>query len=146
MGYRHILAAVDFSETAGHAAARAARLARQDAARLTLLHVVEFFPEDLPLRYIAPENVDPAAYLEAHARRELDALLSRLGVEDADRLVVLSAHSARHEIPRLAAEQGADLIVVGTHGRRGGGQHLGSTAVSLVHHAACDVLAVRAAP
>jgi len=43
----------------------------------------------------------------------------------------------------VAGEIKADLIVVGSHGRHGLGLLLGSTASSVVHHAACDVLAVR---
>jgi universal stress protein A len=144
MSYRHIVVAVDFSEAARRAAERAVELARRWSARLTLLHVIEFFPEDIPLRYIAPEDVDPAEYLERRARGELEALAGELGASDAEQLVTLTTHSARHAIREAAVERGVDLIVVGTHGRRGAGQHLGSTAGALLQHAPCDILAVRA--
>ncbi|MEJ2344256.1 MAG: universal stress protein, partial [Gammaproteobacteria bacterium] len=42
-----------------------------------------------------------------------------------------------------AKEQQVDLIVLGSHGRHGIGRLLGSTADNILHHADCDVLAVR---
>ncbi len=47
------------------------------------------------------------------------------------------------EIRRQAEENDADLIVIGSHGRHGIQLLLGSTANSVLHGAACDVLAVR---
>ena len=47
------------------------------------------------------------------------------------------------EIDAIAAEIGADLIVVGSHGRHGIALILGSTANGVLHGAPCDVLAVR---
>ena len=46
-------------------------------------------------------------------------------------------------IVQTAVDRQADLIVVGSHGRHGLALLLGSTASSVVHHAKCDVLAVR---
>ena len=43
----------------------------------------------------------------------------------------------------VADEAGADLIVVGSHGRHGLALLLGSTANGVLHGAMCDVLAVR---
>jgi universal stress protein A len=48
-----------------------------------------------------------------------------------------------HEIRAAAEEVGADLIVLGTHGRHGLGLLLGSTANGVLHGATSDVLAVR---
>jgi universal stress protein A len=48
-----------------------------------------------------------------------------------------------YEIVTAAKEKNADLIVVGAHGRRGLQRLLGSTAISVINHATCDVLAVR---
>ena len=46
-------------------------------------------------------------------------------------------------VVRLAEEHKVDLIVVGSHGRHGIKLLLGSTANGVLHHALCDVLAVR---
>jgi universal stress protein A len=45
----------------------------------------------------------------------------------------------------LANQEGADLIIVGSHGRKGFALLLGSTSNSVLHGASCDVLAVRVA-
>ena len=47
------------------------------------------------------------------------------------------------EIHNVAEEIGADLIVVGSHGRHGLALIFGSTANGVLHGATCDVLAVR---
>ena len=47
------------------------------------------------------------------------------------------------EIHNVAREIGADLIVVGSHGRNGLALLLGSTSTGVLHGAVCDVLAVR---
>jgi universal stress protein A len=49
----------------------------------------------------------------------------------------------KREIVRVAAEQKAELIVLGSHGRHGLQLLLGSTANGVLHQATCDVLAVR---
>ncbi len=51
--------------------------------------------------------------------------------------------SPGHNLVRIADENQADLIVVGSHGRHGIKMLLGSTANAVLHHAHCDVLAVR---
>ena len=48
-----------------------------------------------------------------------------------------------HDIVRMAEEQQIDLIIIGSHGRHGIRRLLGSTANGVLHHATCDVLAVR---
>ncbi len=142
-GYVHILVAVDFSVSSEHAARRAADLARSGNAGLTLLHVVDYFPEDVPLEVVAPEDEDPADFLHRHASERLTELARMLGQEGAVSKVTFSTHSARHEIVRLAREEAVDLIVVGSHGRRGLAEYLGSTAHAVIHGARCDVLVVR---
>ncbi len=61
--YRHILVATDFSEFSEPAAQRAAELAQRYGADLTLIHILEHFPEDIPIDSIAPEDVDPQKFL-----------------------------------------------------------------------------------
>jgi universal stress protein A len=141
--YRHVMVSTDFSDAARSAAQRARRVAADLGARLTLVHVVEYFPEDLPVRVIAPEDRDPQEYLASHARGLLERLAREIDRPDAECVVEFSTHSARHEIPRIAAERGVDLLVVGSHGRRGRGPALGSTASAVINHAACDVLVVQ---
>ena len=51
--------------------------------------------------------------------------------------------SAKEEICALAEQENVDLIMVGSHGRHGLALLFGSTANNVLHHAPCDVLAVR---
>ena len=56
---------------------------------------------------------------------------------------MVNAPSTKEGILGAAKEHGADLIVVGSHGRHGLALLLGSTANAVLHGAPCDVLAVR---
>lgn len=142
--YHNILCATDFSEHCRAAADRAADTARLNGAKLTLLHIVEHFPEDRSNVEIAPEDVDPAAYREKRARAALAELAQELGCDDARQEVRFSTYSAEHEIVRFANERAADLIVIASHGRHGITSILGSTTYGVTHKAPCDVLTVRA--
>jgi len=80
----------------------------------------------------------------AEARRQLDAEAAALGIEDAQRTVVLGA--AGPAICALAEELPASVIVIGSHGRGGLRRAmLGSVSDHLVRRAACPVLVVRSA-
>jgi universal stress protein A len=142
--YRNILCATDFSVHCRAAAERAVEMARRYGARLTLLHVVEYFPEDRSNEVIAPEDSEPAVFRKQQAHTLLAEFAEDLGCVDANREVNFSTRSARHGIIRFAEEQSIDLIVVATHGRHGVANILGATAYGVVHRATCDVLAVRA--
>ncbi len=139
--YRHILLATDFSAEGDTIGARAVELARHYQARLSLVHVVEYIPVELGYELVLPEQIDVGQHLVEEGRKRLDALAERLGVPEAAQWV--EQDSAHHGILRLAQERGVDLIVLGSHGRRGLARLLGSTANAVLHGADCDVLAVR---
>lgn len=142
--YRKILCATDFSRNCRAAAERAAEMAGRYDAKLTLLHVVEYFPEDRSNDAIAPEDADPEVYRTEKALASLAKLADELGHADAAREVAFTTGSARHAIVDFAREHSADLIVIATHGRHGLAHILGGTAYGVMHGAPCDVLAVRA--
>lgn len=143
-GYRQILMATDFSEGSPHVGQRALALSQLFGAGLTLLHVVESFPiVDSTYGPIMPFEIDLTEQMVAAARTRMNTLGEQLSVPEDRRLIEVG--SPKVEIVRVAEEQGVDLIVVGSHGRHGVGLLLGSTASSVIHHAGCDVLAVRLA-
>lgn len=136
--YRTILVGLDFSDDGRHAIERAAQLARLFGSVVYLAHIIEHFPEDLPVEMIAPEDRDPAKALSARIREKALELARETGLEGARVLVETTHRSARHRLLELAESTKPDLIIAGGSGEAG----LGSTASGLVHRAPCDVLIV----
>ena len=142
--YQKIMAALDFSPVAQTVAARAKQMRERFGAQLYLIHVVEYLPPMEPAgdMFIGVDwGVNEQDLVDA-AKQQLEHLIVNAGLGDCDREVVLG--NARTEITQQAKDRQCDLIVVGSHGRRGLSRLLGSTADAVLHHAECDVLAVRA--
>jgi nucleotide-binding universal stress UspA family protein len=143
---RTILVATDFSEHADHALEYAAELARQLDATLHLVHAIT-----IPVMGVAEMGVAySAATIESitkHAQEQLDTRTARYRDRVSLAPVRLEVGDARDTIDRAAEQIGADLIVIGTHGRRGLRRVLlGSIAESVVRSAPCPVLTIRQAP
>lgn len=141
--YKYILLATDFSKPAKAAAKRAAKIATFFGARLCLLHVVDHFPEDAPNDWIAPEDHDPTSYLTERSKKALEQLGSQLECDNIETHVILSEHSAAHEITQYAKQNKIDLIVTGYHGYHGIAKVSGSTTDAVMHRAECDTLSVQ---
>lgn len=140
--YKHILLAVDFFEQAQAVINRAKALAETYKATLSLIHVVDNLPiPDTGYGFDAAYDVDLTGELIDAAKKKLSGLANKLGVAEGRAWVELG--SPKLEITRIAEENQVDLIVVGSHGRHGLALLLGSTANGVLHHAKCDVLAVR---
>lgn len=140
--YQHILLAADFTGHGDYVASQAAELARLYQAKLSVCHAVDSLPiAESVYGPIIPFDGSLTTELVAFAEKELANLGKTYGIPVERQWVVIG--SPRTEILYLAQEHGADLIVVGSHGRHGLGLLLGSTASSVLHHAKCDVLAVR---
>ena len=144
MSYQNILCVTDFSKHANAAYLRATELAKLDNAKLTLLHVVENFPEDRSNIQIAPENIDPKEYREEQALSLMSEQIQSSKYNNVSKVVLFSTHSAKREIMHYAEEQKNDLIIVASHGHHGIGALLGSTANGITQSSLCDVLVVRA--
>ncbi|MDO9138930.1 MAG: universal stress protein [Methylobacter sp.] len=140
--YKHILLAADFSEHGEAVANRAKDLAEQYQAKLSIVHVMDnLLITDAAYGLTIPFDLDLTAELMAAAKKRMAALAEKLAVAEECRW--LETGSATLEIIRVAEENQVDLIVVGSHGRHGFALLLGSTANGVLHHARCDVLAVR---
>lgn len=140
--YQHILLAADFSEHGEIVAERAHDLAVKYQAQLSALHVVDNLPvTDSIYGPIIPFDVNITEQLIAASKEKLDKIGEKLGIPENRRWVEVG--SPKVEIVRVAEEEKVDLIVLGSHSRRGLGVLLGSTASSVILHAKCDVLAVR---
>lgn len=135
-----ILHPTDFSENSADAFALACSLARDHGARLIALHVTTV--TDLAYTgFGAPGSPLLKDEYLGTVRRSLANLQPVPGVELVRRL---EEGDPAGEILRVAAEAGADLIVIGTHGRTGL-RHLlmGSVAEQVVRKATPPVLSVR---
>ena len=140
--YSYILAPVDFSPATRPVLNRAFRESELHSARLSLLHVIEFYPEDVPPGLVPPENVNPIPVYLRRAREQLGDLAREIGLPDVERTALAYTGSAYHEIIRFAKDNGVDLIVMGYAGRWIT-DALGSTAMAVTRHSRCDVLLVR---
>ncbi len=140
--YKHILIATDGTPDSDRVVGRAARTAELYGSRITLLHVLEHLPTDMPVEPVPPEGVDKIEWFRNHARDNLEALAARTGLSAAEIAVAVTADAARKEITRFAQEQGIDLIVIGAHERHGISFFHGATVDGVVHKAPCDVLLV----
>ncbi len=140
--YKHILLAVDFFEQGDVVARKAQALATQNQAKLSIVHVVDSLPVvDSSYGTEIPFNLDLTAELMAQAKEKMYELAKKLKIPSEQSWLEMGSSSS--EIVRVAEENAVDLIVIGSHGRHGLALLLGSTANSVLHHASCDVLAVR---
>lgn len=138
--FQRILIAVDGSEIAGRAAETGAWLAATLRAEVLLVFVADTSLAGAPEGGVAPDVL--LASLEEEGRATLAALAKDL--PQAEQIV--RRGKPADEVLKVAEERGADLIVVGTHGRSGVRRVLmGSTAEDIMRHAPCPVLVVRAA-
>ena len=140
-GYSHVLIAVDLTEDSPQVVQRGREVAGRYGAKLSLLHVVEFIPVDPAGEALLPPPVDLEGDLVQAARERLETLCKEQGLQDAPRR--LEVGNIKAEIVRVAGEEKADLLVLGSHERHGLALLLGSTEKSILHKAPCDVLAVR---
>jgi len=138
-----ILVATDFSERSVDALDKAVELAREADAEVILLHVLR--DADLPIREVLSRN------LWKGVRRRSQLWLEKLQAghigDDVRSRVLLTEGVPSAKIADVAAGHGADLIMLGAHGRSGLEQvMLGSTAERVVRVAPCSVYVERSAP
>jgi nucleotide-binding universal stress UspA family protein len=141
---KHVLVATDFSEASDAALLYGRTMAMKFGATLHVVHVADnifthaFGPESSALLPTIQTDIEEAA------RRRLSELLidsDRSG--PPTRSMVLTASAPAFAIVDYATDNDIDLIVMGTHGRKGL-QHvvLGSVAEKVVRMAPCPVLTI----
>jgi nucleotide-binding universal stress UspA family protein len=145
---RTILLPTDFSEHSMLANRYAISLAKEYKAELIVLHVIESVAElsltsgiDLPSYNTASIYYDEL--LKTAQRRIKDICKEAIehGVNVSDRIIY---GNPKHEILDLADSEQLDMIIMGTHGRKGFSRFInGSVAEAVVRHAPCSVLSVK---
>lgn len=151
--FRKILVATDLTDASLPALRVALDFARRFSAEVVALYVAESAYTNRS--WYAPFEPSETELLEALRVRQRDAALVALEAQiekssartASDNILVrplLRDGVAADIIPSTAVELGADLIVLGTHGRKGASHLLlGSIAERVVRSAACPVLTVR---
>ena len=144
MTYKTILAAVDTTDEAEDVLDMAREIAEERGAKISAVTVIRPMA-DFYVNLYSTLEASPDAGLETLARERATAwlkdLAKRYGIDAGAVKVIVGTPAV--EIRHLAKKIGADLIVLGTHGRHGLGLMLGSTASAVLHGAPCDVLAVK---
>ena len=152
--FRKILVATDLTEASTPALRSALEMGKRFDAEVTALYVAE--PPYTNRRWYAPFERSETELLEALRVKQHEAAIRALERQVGEAGAPLGSKGAgtvktivregipADTIPSIAVEVGADLIVMGTHGRKGA-QHLllGSIAERVVRSASCPVLTVR---
>ncbi len=139
--YQKILVAIDLSKDAKYLLQRASEFAEKFSAELSLVHVVQ--PLVLDVGYDVAASIPQDIDISLVDRAEKFLTFLKADVIQQDVACFVKIGSVKREILDLAAEQQADLIIIGTHGRHGVALLLGSNAGAVLHGTPCDVLAVR---
>jgi len=148
IGYRHILVATDFSKYADSGLRKALELAKPFNAKVTLMHAAETLSSEIypaigelavPVMVNNPEQ--EKKHIERIEKKLSDLLKNLEYEEDRVELVTISGHPV-DSIIDYAVKHDNDLIVMGSHGRRGLARLLGSSTNGVINNAPCDVLTV----
>ena len=133
----HVLCPIDFSDISQHALDHAAAIAHWYEAKLTLLHVFVNLPTmDLPPLVL--EDRDREGF-----RTEMRRMAARVPSGVSVDVRVEQAEYAHDEVLRQVTATGADLLVLGTHGRSGFQRlFLGSVTEKVIRKAGCPTLVV----
>lgn len=139
--FKHILVPTDFGETSARAVDVAVALARKFDSELTLYHA-SWLP---PASYSAyAEGLYwPTDEMAREAKKELDLAVAKVKTLYPKTDAVIGQGEPWQQVLTVAKDRGADLIVMGTHGRRGLSRvFLGSVAEKVVRLSPIPVLTV----
>jgi nucleotide-binding universal stress UspA family protein len=145
IGLKRVLVPTDFSETSDAALTYGIALAGAFGATLHVLHVVNQPMHEAWAGYAPGASfLSIIEHMEADARQHIEALVPKEDLAVGRVVAATVWGDASDQILEYALAHHIDLIICGTHGRRGW-DHLvmGSVAETLVRKATCPVLTVR---
>lgn len=144
MEIKSILFPTDFSEGSAQALQYAVDMAKRYGAKLHLVNVIYDVVKATGW-YVPHVSVDKMYQeIQEGSKKELErfGIEELAGLKDLERTVITGV--PHEEIINFAKKHKIDLIVMGTHGRKGVDRILfGSTAAQIVRFAPCPVLTVR---
>lgn len=142
---KKILCSTDFSEPSYEGLKYAIEMASHFGAELCVVHVVPVVPSLPPNPNFVFEVPEYERALHAEAEQKLRELKEQQIPKEIKARTVIGHGDAGNEIVRLAEDEGADLIVIATHGETGWRYFIfGSVAEKVARLAPCPVLSVRA--
>lgn len=141
--YKRILVPVDGSDTSRRALVAALQLARENSGRVRVLHVLDELAYTTAYDY-SGQVLEAARKEAARVIDEAAAIAGASGVPSDSKLLEVPGRRLGEVVAEEAMAWEADLVVVGTHGRRGVSRVvLGSGAEQVIRMAPVPVLAVR---
>ena len=149
---RRVLAAIDFDpelpdpvvdQLNAEILQRAAQQARMDRAQLHIVHAWSA-PGEVGLRIWNDETQQPSAVETIRLSHEAGLQVLAEQVQELSPVLHLVRGRADKEIPAVARQQAADLVVMGTVARTGiAGLLIGNTAEAIINQLNCSLLAVK---
>lgn len=143
--FRRVLVATDLTPASTPAVKKAIGLAAENAAELILAHAYQ--PPSLILEgYVPPATYDSwDESIQSDARKRLQPYLDEAEKAGVPVRVLILTGAPEEAIIGAAKDCGADLVVMGTHGRTGVPRFfLGSVASRVISTAPCPVMTVHA--
>ena len=129
--YKTILCAIEISDEGDKVLSKAYELSQLYDAKLFVTHIIPYA--------ILPKDYQKE--LKENALPSLESKVSSLGIPMKN--ITVKVGKPYEQIYLLAEKKNADLIVVGTHSKKGINALIGSTANGVANYAKCDVILIR---
>ena len=139
---KKIIVPVDFSEYSEYALEVAAALAKKNKAEIVVLHMLEI-AESL-INSAGSLNYEEVLFFSKRAKNKFEHFLDKTYLKDIKVSDVVQYHKVFSEVNDTAINQGADLIVMGSHGASGMKEvFLGSNTEKVIRHSDVPVLVIK---
>ncbi len=137
---KSVLIATDFSEASDKALRHAVAIARHYGAKVYLVHVVS----SLAFTLVGPDAVNTVTEIVWRDARQLENQLVQSGaLAGLSHEIIVCQGNVWEQLEEVVRQQQVELVVIGTHARRGLGKLLlGSVAEHIFRHSECLVLTV----
>ena len=136
--YQHILIATDLSDENNVVVEKALTIAKTFDTKVSLLHVVEPLP-GYGYAYVGIADIEAELLVEAN--KSMKALSKKYNIPET--CCYVEVGPMKTEMISLINKEKIDCLILGSHGRHGFSELLGSTAHAAVHAAPCDVITLR---
>jgi nucleotide-binding universal stress UspA family protein len=145
LGIKAILVATDFSAAAETALDDAIALASTLGARVYVMHAYQLAVIGFPDGTLVPSGSLAARIIDS-AQKDMADCLAKRKDSSVEIVPLLKQGDPREAVLNTATEVSADLVVMGTHGRRGLARaFIGSVAESVVRTSPVPVMTIHAA-